>query len=117
MTTLQESLFDLQDQLNEQPSVAKKDKKFYRIRIIGDGTTLASYGQDDGKVEQSPIEQYINTSSILIPGSGPMFALVVKLVGLAISFLSTRVSGLLTSGSGFLATLWGRDGLFFCIVS
>ena len=72
-STVGELLFDLQDQLNEQPSVAKKDEKFYRIRIIGDGTNLERYGEDDGKVEQSPIEQYINTSSILIPGSGPMF--------------------------------------------
>ena len=48
-------------------------------------------------------------------GSGPMFALAVNLVGVAISFLSTRVSGLLTLGSGFLATFCGRDGLFFCI--
>ena len=56
-----------------------------------------------------------NQTVVTSSGSGPMLALVVNLVGVAISFSSTKVSGLLTLGNDGLATFCGRDGLFFCI--
>ena len=44
-------------------------------------------------------------------GSGPILALAVNLVGLALSFSGTKGSGLLTFGRGFFRTLVGRLAL------